>query len=802
MKIIAFCFLFIVFLSIESSISKENIFKQYIVDRADNPAGHNIDILHLNGNLVIDGNKNYINGYVDYTFKTFYLAVDSIIFNCSGLNINNIEMENIKLDWKMAGQQLIIHFNKPLNQGTEYQIKIVYDAYPYDGLYFTGWKKEEKYKRKQIWAHSPGGWCPYYNVKSDILTSEFKITFDDKYKVFSNGDRISVVDNPDSTKTWHYKLDKPHVIYLICLVIGDYEVKKFSSNRGLPLEYLYYPDQSEKFETTYKYSKEMFDFLEDETGKKYPWSIYRNIPAYDYLYGGMETTTSTLFGDYMYIEPRAWWMRNYVNVNVHELSHQWFGNYVSNIDKEIWLTESMATYYSKIFEQHIFGNDYYIWVKDQEIKETFDATSRNDFPVGGTLGGRERYYLKGSLIFDMMRYVLGDENFKVSIKHYLDNNQYRVVTYDDLLASIREATGQQMNWFFEQWIFKGGEPHYQVSTKNIHIENKKYTQIDVEQIQQIDNLVGLFKMPIDIEVYYKDGSTKKVSHWIEKKFHSILIENDGNKAVDFVVFDPNSNILKKLTYNRSFDELASQCLKANNLYDRLEALRALKDFPIKMKSNILQKIIENEDYHLIKSEALRQFVIDASIDDEFIPIVKKSISNGDELLVRTVVEEIRNIPIKLKQDYEKILNDSCYKNIELALENLSYCFPNEYKKYCNQIDTLVGWRGRNIQIKKLEIQGLNGEKKAITELIEFSSPSYDFETRINAFSSLMKLNILNEQIAINLFKANLYWHYKLSNKATEVIKYFKIQTKYKKILESSVKSFDEGSQNKIKGWLK
>jgi len=316
----------IVILSFTSLLSAQNEFQSYITDPAGQPRQQVVDVINLKGELKISGPENYINGTVTLSFKPFTKTVDSLIINCSQLNVKKVIFEEKELQFRWSGDEIIVYPDAKFDKNKEYDIVIYYDAHPKEGLYFRGWQPYEKYKRKQIWAHGPGGWCPFVNVKHDILTSEFIITFDKNYEVFSNGICYSQNENSDGTKTWHYKIDKPHVVYLICMAIGDYGVKKFTSNRGLPLEYLYYKDMPERFDLTYIHSKEMFDFIEDETGTKYPWPLYRNMPVGDYMYGGMETTTSTIFGDFMYIDPRAQWMRKYENVNVHELIHQWFGN--------------------------------------------------------------------------------------------------------------------------------------------------------------------------------------------------------------------------------------------------------------------------------------------------------------------------------------------------------------------------------------------------------------------------------------------------------------------------------------------
>jgi aminopeptidase N len=136
--------------------------------------------------------------------------------------------------------------------------------------YFVGWKDPTGRMRRQIWAHRPSGWIPFQN---DRITVDLHITFNSDYQVYSNGVRVKVQENPDHTRTWHYRMNKPHPFFSTALVIGKYDYKDMTTSSGVPLEYWYYPDQEDHFEPTYRFSLEMFEFLEKELGVPYPWEL-------------------------------------------------------------------------------------------------------------------------------------------------------------------------------------------------------------------------------------------------------------------------------------------------------------------------------------------------------------------------------------------------------------------------------------------------------------------------------------------------------------------------------------------------
>ena len=243
-----------------------------------------------------------------------------------------------------------------------------------------------------------------------------------------------------------------------------------------------------------------------------------------------------------------------------------------------------------MFEKSVFGEDYYQNVRRDEWIETMEAEAKDKYPTGHSQGGRARWYPKGSLIFDMLRNVMGDENFKASIKYYLEHFPYQDAETSDFLRSIYYATGLSMDWFFEEWIYRGGEPEYEVSYKTVTIDQKVKTQITVRQIHPVSETIKYFKMPIVFEVYYSDGTFDQVKEWVDGQVTTVEVPNAGNKKIAFVLFDPGRQILKKVKFDKSFEELSEQLIHAPQMIDRYDALLALKSFPVDQKRDIIDSM--------------------------------------------------------------------------------------------------------------------------------------------------------------------------------------------------------------------
>jgi hypothetical protein len=448
---------------------------------------------------------------------------------------------------------------------------------------------------RQIWTQGQGVdnryWIPMIDDRSDKFVTETVITFDEKYQVLSNGTLLSKT-KIKTNNTWHYKLNNPHAGYLLMLAIGDYGVKKSVSPAGTPMQFWHYKEHPERIEPTARYSEQIIDFLSNETGIKYPWITYSQVMIQDFMFGAMENTSATTFGDFFWVDKRSYQERNYITVNAHEATHQWFGDYITGRhDGEQWLQESFATFYPGLFLGSIYGNDEKSWYFRDQMRGAIAAGKANSLPVRHSAAGSSRHYPKGASVLYMLQHVLGEENYRKSINLYLMRHGLATVETWDLQKAIIDATGINMDWFFDQWIHRGGEPIYAVdwnvraksstnsnNTPNVDVLIPEYdVEINVKQTQNQDIVVGLFKAPVNIDMLFEDGSHEVRTLWIDEQQETMQFSS--NKKPVTVVFDAGGYLLKTLDMKKSRDEWIWQLSHGNNMLDRYDALVALRDFP-------------------------------------------------------------------------------------------------------------------------------------------------------------------------------------------------------------------------------
>ncbi|CAN5380216.1 M1 family metallopeptidase [soil metagenome] len=312
--------------------------------------------------------------------------------------------------------------------------------------------------RRQVWTQGQGRytshWLPSFDDTREKVIFNLSYSFNDNYTVISNGVLEDIIQVNDSVNRWNFSMEKPMSSYLVAVAAGDYETQKFKTSTGIPVEHFYEPRDKQKLKWTYNHSLEIFEFLEKEIGVAYPWQNYKQIPVQDFLHSGMENTGATIFSSAFVIDSIGFNDRNYVNVNAHELAHQWFGNYVTAFDNEHhWLQEGFSTYYALLAEKQIFGENYYYW-RLYESAEQLKALS--DTGKGEALinlkAGSLTVYQKGAWALHILNELIGEKAFKTAVRDYLLQHAYGSVTTHDFLNAAENASGVDLSGYEAEWL--------------------------------------------------------------------------------------------------------------------------------------------------------------------------------------------------------------------------------------------------------------------------------------------------------------------------------------------------------------
>lgn len=765
---------------------KKNYTFQY--DAGSSPREHNLDFERMRLYVEFVPEEGLVKGKITHFFSAIRAKVDSFFLDGPGIEIKEAKLNGAAINFKTTKEGITFFPSKPLSWNTKDSLAISYEAHPRRGIYFIGWNDKNNISRKQIWTQGQGidnrHWFPCYDTPNDKLLTEVYVKFNKDYKVLSNGVKTAEKEQKDGSKIWHYKMSHPHPTYLVMLGIGKYDIKETKAKSGVPLRQWYYPEWKDRYEWCYKYNEKIFDFMEAEIGVPYGWESYSQIPVQDFMFGAMENTSATLFGDFFEVDARGYNDRNYVSVNAHELAHQWFGDLVTaRAGNGTWLQESFATHYNILAEGECFGADHFDWARRYAQNAAISTADKKSISHSET--PTSNIYQKGSQVLQMLRYIAGNEGFRKSIKRYLLAHKYANVDSDDLLNAFQDELGMPLDWFWEEWVFKGGEPMYNVSYEDQTLAGKRFTQFVVSQTHIVNDLTGLFKMPFVFEVHYTDGSVDSKTEWIEKESHVVKVANALGKTIDYVLFDPNSEVIKTVTFNKPFDMLKAQSIKAPKLLDRYDAVFAMRNFPIEQKRAALIDAFQKNTFHGIRSEIVMQLLNDKN--DQSVQLIKQALYDKDVQVRKSVILNAVNIEPSLLGDFETLLLDSSYMTIMTSLEKLCFQFPQNAQKYLDKTKDLEGTSGRNVKVKWLEIAySTTNDKKHVDQLVKYASNSYEFLTRGNAMISLRKLNYFDETALANCLNAVVSSNGRLASPAAETIKYFYAQPKFKKMIVDGV----------------
>ncbi|MBX3411996.1 MAG: HEAT repeat domain-containing protein [Pirellulales bacterium] len=512
------------------------------------------------------------------------LELDAELLQIERVALLGSESAEQELKFAQHETSVSIELGREFQRGEPLELVIDYRVVePKRGIHFVLPDRHEPERGKLVWTHCQPDdarcWFPCFDSPNERVTSEIIATVPEDLFVLSNGTLVRTKHNDDGTQTTHWTQEQTHPPYLMSVVAGRFEPVQQSWD-GIPIISYVPPDRVADAERSFGKTAAMMAYYSEKIGYRYPWPKYAQICC-DEFGGGMEhTSATTLTLDTLHDE-QAHLDRSSDGLVAHELVHHWWGDLVTCKDwGELWLNESFATYFATLWTEQDLGWDEATWERRDEAEQYFGEDSGRyrrpivtyRYPESIQMFDRHSYP-KGGRVLHMLRYVLGDDDFWRALNHYVKKHEYGVVETADLRVAIEEATGQGLNWFFDQWVHRGGHPEYEVSYN--WDEADKLVRVTVKQTQKVDELTPLFRMPVEIDLVVGDSSTRhKVTvAKAEETFTFSLPERPRR-----VVFDPRDWILKKLTFKKSKQELLDQLKHDPNTVPRAQAAEQLADY--------------------------------------------------------------------------------------------------------------------------------------------------------------------------------------------------------------------------------
>ncbi len=553
------------------------------------------DLIHTKLEVSFDWQKAWMYGKATITAKPHFFTSDSLFLDAQGMEIKSVQVKDKNVNYSYTKDVLRIQLDKSYTRDEKYTVVIEYVAKPNDrkeegseaiksnkGLFFINPTGEIKDVMPQIWTQgeteSNSVWFPTIDSPNAKSSQEMLITVADKYVTLSNGKLISSTKHADGTRTDHWKQELPHAPYLFMMAIGEYKVVKDHYTRpdGSKMDVNYYvePAWENSAKKFFGETPKMIAFFSKLTGVEFPWDKYHQVVVRDYVSGAMENTSAVIFGDFVYRTDRELLDKNSDPIVAHELFHHWFGDLVTC---ESWanlpLNESFANYSQYLWDEYRYGLDVADYGNEEETGEyleTYEAGENHDLIWYHYNNDEEMFdkhsYSKGGRILHMLRNYLGDEAFFTGLRNYLQTNKFKAAEIHQLRLAFEEVTGQDLQWFFNQWFLSSGIPELNVE-QYISIANKEVV-VTVNQIQDLQ-LTPLYRLPVKIAVWDDAGEhIYKVE--IDEQEEKFIFPANGK--VKLVLFDYDQVLLTKVTESKPTEQFIEQYYLGKKYISRKLAL--------------------------------------------------------------------------------------------------------------------------------------------------------------------------------------------------------------------------------------
>src|SRR6266849_927538 len=490
---------------------------------------HDYDLVHQGIEVRnFDWDSTSLDGRVTTTLVALRPGLDSVILDAGKRLVVSriVDARGTSLRSTAHGDTLVVYSARPLAFHDTLRFSIDYHARIDNGRGLTFIEPEgREHRPQQIWSQGEDDnnhyWFPTYDFPNDKMTWELAATVPQQYTVVSNGRLVADQKKPDGTHTVTWRQDPRSASYLVSLIVAPL-VRLADTWRGIPVEYYVYRADSSRARRLFGVTPDMIEVYSRLTGVRYPWA-------------------------------------------------------------NMWLNEGFAEFLPGQYWRVKLGphaeDDYYL----DEYHQYLEIDRRRRMPLAAL--GSNNVYPKGALVLRMLQRYLGPERFWASLHLYLTRHALANATSDDLRQAVLDATGENLDWFWSQWVYHAGHPRFGVTAAYDTAAGKltltvKQTQLDSSKA----DTTGLafetskaFRMPLTIRVGTAGGDVVRRTELVAR---AQTIEIPGLAgAPTMVVFDDGNTILKELTFDQPTAWLATQLKRDPDLWNRQWAIEQLAQRP-------------------------------------------------------------------------------------------------------------------------------------------------------------------------------------------------------------------------------
>ena len=519
------------------------------------PYAPGLDVLHYDFELALSEGDDSFLGRARVRLALVEPLPEAIVLDLTGLAVDAVRIDGRDVEFELSSGQLRI--TRPTGRtARELTVDIHYRGTPDDGLILRNTLHGRPAVFADNWPNRARFWLPTVDHPSDKATVRFTVHAPEAWEVVANG---RLVAEPFATRnialgegsdrmTWIWETTVPISPYNMVIGATDFVVDLVGTaacgraplasrpDGCIEVTYWVFAPDVENAARKFARAAEMVDFFTQTIGP-FPFEKLANVQSAT-RFGGMENASAIFYSEQgVATDPDD-------TVVSHEIAHQWFGDAVTEASwSHLWLSEGFATYFGNLFFEQAEGVDdfrtrmeddrqIYIGsdVTDQPIvheeESLFDLLNRNN-------------YEKGGWVLHMLRGRLGDEVFFRGIREYYRRYLHQAVLTEDFQAVMEEASGQDLDGFFGQWLLEPGYPMLQISHE--WDEAGKQIVLTVEQVQ--DATWPTFRFQTEVEIELSTGTTRTP---VEISARRSVIRIEAAESPRAVRFDPDGWVLKDI----------------------------------------------------------------------------------------------------------------------------------------------------------------------------------------------------------------------------------------------------------------
>jgi len=610
-------------------------------------------------------NKSY-QGSCIIQLKPIRNDIERLTLDAVNLNIQSVNVDETPQAFEYDGSQLQIQLASPTVASQVIKIAIAYAAeQPQRGIYFITPNQHYPNKPVQVWTQGEDEdsrfWFPCFDYPGQLSTSEIRVRVPKPYIVISNGTLVDTTEDGDA-KIYHWLQEQVHPTYLMTLAVGDF-VEIQDEWHGKPVTYYVEKGREADARRSMGKTPRMIEFFSEKYGYLYPYPKYAQVCVDDFIFGGMENTSTTLLTDRCLLDERAALdNRNTESLVAHELAHQWFGDLVVIKHwSHAWIKEGMASYSEVMWTEHEYGAKeaaYYRLLEARSYLAEDSSRYRRPIVTHVYREAIELYdrhlYEKGSCVYHMIRAELGEELFWQVIHTFVQDNAHKTVETIDLLRAIEKASGRNLLFLFDQYVYRGGHPDFKVAYA--WDGDNELAKVTVTQTQAKEGSNGISSDLFDLKIAIAFGYPNEESSPQLKTFTVRVHEKEQSfyfpleQKPQFVSFDAGNNYLKTVTLEYPLPELKAQLEFDPDPISRIYAVEALAKKGGLETVKALSQALKRDSFWGVRAEVAKQLA-QVKLDQAFDGLVA-GLEDDHPLVRRAVVEALADI--KTRESYRAI----------------------------------------------------------------------------------------------------------------------------------------------------